>query len=369
MTLPEISIKRHVLAFMLSALLVLIGVIAYQRVGMDRFPYIEFPVISVTTAQKGANPEIIDASITNLIESAANSIPGIEHIQSTSSPGFSIVNITFALEKDIDVAFNEVQSKINQVLRQLPDDADPPVVAKLETNAQPILWLAIQGDRTQQQLNQYARTVLKKRLETVPGVGRVQLGGRRDRTIRVNLDPARMAAFKIGTQDVTGTFAREHALLPGGFLTSQKTEYLLKLDLEYHQTRALGDMVVAYRDNAPVFLKDIASIEDGLSDYRQLARWPGPLSKFLDQGFLALERAYRRLLDLALMHRWVVVCITLGIVLSSAWFFTRLNTELTPEEDEGRFLVYLRTPLGPVSTTRKSGLSLSKAWSPNTRRS
>ncbi|MBZ0143168.1 MAG: efflux RND transporter permease subunit, partial [Rhodocyclaceae bacterium] len=171
MTLPELSIRRHVLAWMLNAVLVLFGLIAYQRIGMDRFPYIEFPVISVTTTVKGANPDIVDASVTNLVESAANTVPGIEHIQSTSSPGVSQVNITFALEKDVDIAFNEVQAKLNQVLRRLPKDADPPVVAKVETNTQPVMWLALQGDRTQQQLNQYAANVVKKRLESIDGVG------------------------------------------------------------------------------------------------------------------------------------------------------------------------------------------------------
>jgi len=189
MTLPELSIKRHVLAWMLSAVLVLFGVISYQRIGMDRMPYVEFPVISVNTTLKGANPEIVDASITNLIESSVNGVPGIEHVQSQSSPGVSTINITFALEKKIDVAFNEVQAKVNQVLRRLPDGTDPPVIAKVETNTQPIMWFALQGDRTQQHLNQYAINVIKKRLETIDGVGEVRIGGRRDRTIRVNLRP------------------------------------------------------------------------------------------------------------------------------------------------------------------------------------
>ncbi|MDO9190291.1 MAG: efflux RND transporter permease subunit, partial [Sulfurimicrobium sp.] len=156
MSLPEFSIKRHVLAFMLSAVLVLFGYISYQRIGMDRFPHIEFPIVSISTTLKGANPDIVDASVTNVIETSINSVPGIEHIQSTSSPGVSVINITFNLDKKVDVAFNEVQAKVNQVLRRLPKDADPPVVAKVETNAMPIMWLALRGDRTQQQLNQYA---------------------------------------------------------------------------------------------------------------------------------------------------------------------------------------------------------------------
>ncbi len=275
MTLPELSIKRHVLAFMMSGVLVLFGIISYQRLGVDRFPYIEFPIVSITTTQQGANPQIIDASITNIIENKVNSVPGIQHIQSSSSPGVSTVAITFDLDKNIDVAFNEVQSKVNQVLRLLPKDADSPIVAKVETNAQPILWIALQGDRTQQQLNQYATNVLKKKLETISGVGEVRLGGRRDRVIRVNLDTARMAALGIVAKDLTDAFNKEHLQLPGGFLVSNQTEYLLKLDMEAHHPQALGSLIVAYREGAPVRLNDIAQVEDGLADFRALARFNG----------------------------------------------------------------------------------------------
>ncbi len=275
MTLPELSIKRHVFAWMLSGVLVLFGIISYQRIGVDRLPYIEFPVISVTTSEKGANPDIIDASITNIIETSVNSVPGIEHIQSSSSPGNSVVTITFSLDKRIDVAFNEVQAKVNQVLRRLPDDADPPVVAKQDSGASPIMWMALRGDRTQQQLNQYALNVLKKRLETINGIGEVRLGGRRDRTIRVNLLPERMAALGVTAQDLKNAFDREHVQLPGGFMVGQKSEYLFKLDMEFHKLSDLGTMIVNNKDGVSVRLRDVAEIEDGLGDYRQLAHFNG----------------------------------------------------------------------------------------------
>ena len=275
MTLPELSIKRHVLAWMISGLLVLFGLIAYGRIGIDRMPNVELPVISVSTTLRGANPEIMDTSVTNLIESAVNTTPGIEHIQSTSSPGFSNVTITFALEKNIDVAFNEVQSKVNQTLRRLPGDADPPVVQKLETNAQPIMWLALHGDRTVQQLNLYAQNVIKKKLENINGVGEVRLGGRRDRTIRVNLNPERMAAYKITAGDLTMAFQKEHIQLPGGFLVGSHAEQLLKLDLEFHDLKSLAELVISYKSGAPIRLKDVAEIEDGLTDNRQVARFNG----------------------------------------------------------------------------------------------
>ena len=275
MTLSELSIRRHVFAYMLSAVLVLFGAIAYMRMGVDKLPYIEFPVISITTVYKGANPDIIDAAVTNLIETTVNSVPGIEHIQSTSSPGTSTVVITFGLEKRIDVAFQEVQAKVNQVVRRLPKDADPPVVAKVETNTQPILQTALQGDRTQQQLNLYALNVIKKKLETIDGVGEVRIGGRRDRTIRVNLLPAKLAAYGVAAQDITEAFGREHIQLAGGFLVGRQTEHLIKIDLEFHKLDDLAAMIVGYKDGAPVRLRDIAEIEDGLADFRQLARLNG----------------------------------------------------------------------------------------------
>jgi len=273
MTLPEISINRHVLAWMLSAVLVLFGLVSFDRIGVDRYPHIDVPMISVTTTLVGANPEIIDASITNLIETAVNAVPGIEHVQSGSSPGASVVRINFQLTKDIDAAFNEVQAKVNQVLRDLPADADPPVVAKMEFGAIPIMWIALQGDRTIQQLNQYARTVIKKRLENIDGVGEVRIGGKRERTIRINLDIERMNAYGITTQDLLRAFEGEHFQMPGGFLVGDSSEYLIKLDLEFHQPADLQQMIVSYREGAPIRISDIAQVEDGLADNRRLARF------------------------------------------------------------------------------------------------
>ncbi|RFF26284.1 MULTISPECIES: efflux RND transporter permease subunit [unclassified Wenzhouxiangella] len=273
MTLPELSIRRHVLAYMVSAVMVLFGILGFQRIGIDQFPEIEFPLVSVTTVLPGASPEIVEASITSIIESSVNSVPGIDYIQSSSSPGVSNVTINFQLSKDIDVAFNEVQAKVNQIVRQLPEDADPPVVAKVEVGASPVMWLALQGDRTMQQLNQYAENVISKRLETINGVGEVRIGGRRERTIRVEVDLERMNALDITPQDIRRAFASEHVQFPGGFLVSGRTESLIKLDLEYHSPEALSRMVVAHRDGAAIRLDDIAEVVDGLADYRSIARF------------------------------------------------------------------------------------------------
>ena len=272
MSLPELSIRRHVLAWMISSIFVLLGIISFQKIGIDKFPTIDFPILTVTTTLQGASPEIIDSSITNLIEEAVNTTPGIESIKSSSSPGVSVVSVTFNLDKDIEVAFNEIQSKINQLARRLPDDIVPPVVRKVETNASAIMWLGLTGDRTVQQLNLYANNFLKKKLETVDGVGYVTLGGRRDRTIRINLLPEKMASLNITANDLILAFNKEHVQLPGGFLVRAQSEKMFKLDLEFHNINDLNEMIVAYRGGGPIKIKDIAEVEDGLDDYRQTAR-------------------------------------------------------------------------------------------------
>ncbi len=275
MTLPELSIRRHVLAWMISVVMVLFGLIGFRSIGVDRFPEIEFPIVSITTVLPGASPEIVDSSITNIIESSVNSTPGIDYIQSSSSPGVSNVVVSFKLDKDIDVAFNEVQAKVNQILRQLPEDADPPVVAKIEAGASAVMWISLKGDRTLQQLNQYANNTIRKRLETIDGVGKVQIGGRRERTIRVEVDLDRMAALGVTAGDIRSAFATEHVQYPGGFLVSGTTESLVKLDLEYHSPEALAGMVVRYVDGAPVRIEDFAEVVDGLADNRAIARFMG----------------------------------------------------------------------------------------------
>ncbi len=275
MNLPELSIRQYVLTTMLSLVLVLFGVISYQRIGVDRLPKIDFPMLSIATVLPGADPDVIDASVTNVIESAVNGVSGIESVQSSSLAGVSVVVIQFELKKNINTAFNEVQAKLNEVLQQLPADAKTPVLKKIEAGSQPIMWLALQGDNTLQQLNVYARNVIKKRLETISGVGDVVIAGERKRTIRIELNIKRMAALGITVNQVIQAFGREHIKLPGGFLTSGNQERELKLDLEYHHVANLGKLIVAYRDHLPVYLKEISRIKDGLEDFRRYASYNG----------------------------------------------------------------------------------------------
>ena len=210
MSLPEVSVRRFVFAVMINLVIVLFGLISVNRISIDRSPDIDFSLISVTTVLPGANPDVVDSSVTNIIEGAVNSIPGIDDVRSRSAPGVSNVFIQFLLEKDLDIAFNEVQSKVGQINSQLPDEAETPIISKIETGEIPIIWLALRGNRTLQDLSIYAKNVLKRKLETIDGVGSIVIGGEQERNIRVNLDFDRMSAFGITVQDIVMALSLIH---------------------------------------------------------------------------------------------------------------------------------------------------------------
>ena len=275
MSLPEVSVRRFVFAVMINLVIVLFGLISVNRISIDRSPDIDFSLISVTTVLPGANPDVVDSSVTNIIEGAVNSIPGIDDVRSRSAPGVSNVFIQFLLEKDLDIAFNEVQSKVGQINSQLPDDVETPIISKIETGEIPIIWLALRGNRTLQDLSVYAKNVLKRKLETIDGVGSIVIGGEQERNIRVNLDFNRMSAFGITVQDIVMAFRNEHIKLPGGFLIDNSKEDLLKLDLESHNVEEIENIIVTYDRNRAIKIRDIAEVKDDVRDLRSMGRFNG----------------------------------------------------------------------------------------------
>lgn len=275
MSLPSFSIKRNVLTLMVSLVLVLFGLIGFLRLGVDKFPKIDFPAITVITTLPGADPEIIDKNITDIIEEAANQVPGVKSITSNSSIGASVVGIEFELDKNLDVAYQEVKAKVDGVVKRLPVNADPPVTNKVEVGANAVLIVALQGDRTLQQLNTYADEVIKPKLETISGVGEVTIEGQIKRTIRLWLDNGRLSAYRLSAVDVKKAFEREHIVLPAGFIDGQSRELLIKFDAEFNDLASMRRLVVAYRQGAPIYLRDVARVEDGLEDARKLAHYNG----------------------------------------------------------------------------------------------
>jgi HAE1 family hydrophobic/amphiphilic exporter-1 len=263
------------MAWMMSLVIVLFGWLSFDRIGLDSYPDVTFPMLSVTTLYPGANPEIIDRSITQVLEAKLNAIDGLTHIQGRSLTGASQIFLTFDLKKDIDVAFNELQVKVNQALNLLPKEIRTPQISKMEAGSAPILWLSLQGDRTDDQLYDLANNVVKKSLETLEGVGEVVIGGYQERSVQVALNINRLNALHLSVVDVIRAFQHEHIQLPGGQLTHLDQEFLVKLDAEFHDLETLKAMPIVQRGATVITLKDIADVHYGAGKRRQLARFNG----------------------------------------------------------------------------------------------
>jgi hydrophobic/amphiphilic exporter-1 (mainly G- bacteria), HAE1 family len=275
MTLSDIAIRRPVLTTMFIAAFVIFGVAGYQRIGVDLYPEVEFPVVTVTTILRGASAEVIETEVTDVIEEEISTIEGVDEIRSQSFEGFSQVIVTFVLEKDIDVAAQEVREKVAVAAARLPRDIEPPIVQKLDITANPIMWIAVSGDRPYRELSYYADKVIKERLQMVRGVGSILLGGFRDREIHVWLDQDRLEAYGLSPLDVVRAIQTRHVELPAGRLENREQELTIKVMGEYTSVEDLRTLVVAYRQGAPVRLSDLGRVEDGEEDPRTIARFNG----------------------------------------------------------------------------------------------
>jgi HAE1 family hydrophobic/amphiphilic exporter-1 len=272
MTLSDLSIRNHVFAWMLMAALILFGAIGYSRLGVSQNPDVDFPVIDVSVTLEGASPEVIETDVVEVLEDAVVAVEGVKSIASTSRQGRASVTVEFDLGRDIDLALQDVQTRVAQAARLLPRDIDPPVITKTNPEDRPILWLNLSGDRPPQQLADYIRNVLKPRFQTLPGVGEVMMGGFLERNIRVWLDARRMESFSLTADDVVQAIQRQHIEVPAGRIESGDREMNVRAEGEAIDVRELSNIVVTTRDGGPIRLSDVAVVEDGLEDRRRLAR-------------------------------------------------------------------------------------------------
>lgn len=277
MWISEVSIRRPVFAVMIILALVVLGWISLGRIGVDLFPRVEFPYVTVTTTLEGASPETVETEVTDPIEEQVNTISGIEELRSISSEGHSSVNIEFGLDEDVDVKAQDVRDKVALAGPELPDDADQPVVQKVDPDASPIMSVMISGDMPVREITRYADREVKERLQRVPGVGSIRLVGGRDREVRVWLDANRLRAFSVTAQDVIDALRREHAEIPGGRLDTEglRSEFAVKTKGEVQSVEEFGDIVIAFREDGPTKLRDVARIEDGMEDLRSYAELDG----------------------------------------------------------------------------------------------
>jgi multidrug efflux pump len=272
MTLSDLSIRNHVFAWMLMAALILFGAIGYSRLGVSQNPDVDFPIINVAVTLEGAAPEVIETDVIEPLEDAIVAVEGIKGISSTARQGRASIVVEFDLSRDIDLALQDVQTRVAQSARLLPREIDPPVITKTNPEDQPILWLALSGDRPPGVLADYIRNVLKTRFQTIPGVGEITMGGYLERNIRVWLDARRMEQFALTADDVTKAIQAQHVEVPAGRIETGDREMNVRAEGEAIDVSAFSALVVATRDGAPVHLSDVAVVEDGLEDRRRIAR-------------------------------------------------------------------------------------------------
>lgn len=275
MTLSDLSIERPVLTWMMTLSVVVFGVLGYQRLGVDQFPNMEFPIITVQAMLEGASPQVMEEDVTDVLEEQINTIAGLRNLRSVTLHGVARIIAEFELAKDIDVAAQDVRDKIALANQSLPIEIEPPVVNKVNMGDFPIVWVPVLTERSVTETSEFVRHTVKPELETVHGVGAVDMFGRRDKAVRIWLDGDAMRARGLAATDVLASMRREHVEIPGGRVEGHQLEYSVKTVAEFSNIADMRRMVVAYVDGAAVRLEDVARVEEGGTDVRVIAHYNG----------------------------------------------------------------------------------------------
>jgi hydrophobe/amphiphile efflux-1 (HAE1) family protein len=275
MKLADVSIERPVFSTMMILALVVLGLFSYVKLNIDQFPDVDFPYVTATTVLPGAGPEQIETDVTKKIEDAVNTIAGIDHIQSISQEGVSIVIIQFKLEVKGQQAAQEVREKIAAIRGDLPSDIKDPVIQRIDPASAPIFTLTVSGERSDKELTTYTKDVIKKRLENVPGVGRVDLIGGAEREIQVIVDRDRLQAYNLSIQDIIMSVGAANVEIPAGNLDEGARQVLLRTMGKFTDVAEFGRVVVASPGGKTVHLSDVARVEDGVKEQESLSRVNG----------------------------------------------------------------------------------------------
>ena len=276
--LAEICVKRPVFATVLILVICVIGIFGYQKLGVDRFPKIDLPIITVTTRLPGAAPEDVETEITDKVEEAVNTISGIDELRSISSEGVSLVFVTFVLEKDGDVGAQEVRDRLNTVIADLPRGIDLPIVTKLDPDASPILFIALQGPAGKtdaREVTEVADKRVRRLLESISGVGRVAVVGGRKRQVNIWIDPLQLRAYGLTSIDVERTIAAQNLTVPGGRVESGPSQLTLRIHGRVVRAEEIGQLVVRQVEGHAILVKDVARVEDAAEEKETVAERNG----------------------------------------------------------------------------------------------
>src|SRR6184192_2803180 len=276
MKLSDVAIGRPVLASMASAALVLFGVIGYSRLSVREFPDVDPPVISVTTSLPGANAQVVETAVTDILEEELSTIQGLRTLTSVSQEEFSFITLEFTLDRPVDVAAQDVRDKVSRVRGRLPQDIFEPVIAKQEADAQPFIYLALSGANYDlMQLSDVADRMVKTRLQSLPGVGSAQIFGERRYAMRVWVKPDQLSARALTVQDVENAIRSRNVEIPAGRIESSRREFSVRSLGELKTPQEFGELAVASQGGQLVKLKDIARVELGPEDDRSVFRYNG----------------------------------------------------------------------------------------------
>ena len=273
--LAEICIRRPVFAAMIILSLVVVGAASYSKLGVDRFPSIDLPTVTIRMSLPGASPEEAESQLAKPIEEVVNTVEGVEQLRSVSSQGRSFVIATFNLDRDIEAAAQDVRDRVQSVLRQLPPGTDPPIVQKADSDSEPVMSIAISGDRSIRELTELADKIVKVGIERSFGVGEVRINGGLLRAINVWIDADRLAAYRIPITQVRNALVRQNADVPGGNVDAGARELVLRTMGRVVDPRGFDDMVIADINGSPIRIRDIGFAEDGTKEQRSLSRLNG----------------------------------------------------------------------------------------------
>ena len=276
MKLSSVSIRRPVLATVMSLTILLFGVIAYSRLPVREYPDIDPPIVSVTTLYRGASPSVVETEITNILEEQFATLEGVKSMTSSSREQGSVIRVEFELNRDVNEAANDMRDRVSRVRGRLPREVDDPVIGKVDANAQAIVWLALFSEQySGLELSEVADRVLKERIQRLPGVGSVIIGGERRYAMRVWLDPLRMAAHGLTTQDIESAIRLANAEIPSGRVEGNTREFAVRTRGELASPDEFGSIIVAQSAESQVRLRDVARVEIGAENERSVARWNG----------------------------------------------------------------------------------------------
>jgi multidrug efflux pump len=276
MRLPEICIQRPVFATVMSLMIVLVGVISFDRLTVREYPKIDTPVVSVRTVYKGASAQVIESQVTQPLEDSLSGIEGVKTIKSVSREEVSQITIGFVTERDVDAAANDVRDRVARVRARLPEEADDSVVSKIEADAQAIMWLAFFSERhSSLELSDYADRYVADRLKTLPGVASVIIGGARQYAMRLWLDRERLAAYALAVQDVENALRRQNVEIPAGRIESSQREFTVLAESDLRTADQFNNMIIAESRGYPVRLRDVGIARLGALDERNIVRVNG----------------------------------------------------------------------------------------------